>query len=72
MLDGHNRFSLTIEPTSTVFIAPPDITGLRMWRGHTEDGIEVTVLVASVCSGIANQPEFDVALDAALERITRH
>ena len=71
MPDGNNRFSLTIEPTATVFIAPPDITGLRMWRGYSEDGIEVTVLVASVCSGIANQPEFDVALDTAMDRINK-
>ena len=72
MLDGHNRFSITIEPTATVFIAPPDITGLRLWRGYTEDGMSVTVLVASVCSDISQQPEFDVALDAAMERITKH
>ena len=70
MIGQNTRFSITIEPTATVFIAPPDITGLRMWRGYTEDGIPVNVLVASVCSDIANGPELDAALDAAMDQVT--
>ena len=70
MLDGHRAFSITIEPTPTVLIMPPDITGVRIWRGETSEGLPVTVLVATLCSDSANQPDFEYTLDAEIDHIT--
>ena len=68
-LDRHSGFSLTIEPTP-VTIRSPRCEGVRIWRGETNAGIPVTVLVASVCSDSANQADFEVALNDALHELT--